>query len=365
MRLLGTTWLLAALSISANAHTFVHSVWVNGVDQGTGIGIRQPAYIGGPLPGPAENNNHCFRTAPVRDLNSIDMRCNVLGDTPNPYTIQVKPGDNVTFEWHHKYRGDDDEVIASSHKGAGLVYISPNPPTDRSWVKIQEEGQLPDGQWYIAGKHTQRHGKQDVAIPRNLAPGQYILRPELLTLHEADVSHLANVNRGVQIYISCIQIQVLGNGTLPLPPGVGFPGSFFFYSSPGIVYSLYTTPPLPPYPIPGPPVWSAAAPSPTISAYGTVKGVLTQTRWYTWIGTSFSTVTSRTMLTIATGASTITTPYTPYWPSTYATPATPVPSPDSANAVPGSAGTTIYVAPTAVPPRSAGTTTYVKPTAAP
>ena len=31
---------------SASAHTYVWSVWVNGVDQGSGNGIRLPAYNG-------------------------------------------------------------------------------------------------------------------------------------------------------------------------------------------------------------------------------------------------------------------------------------------------------------------------------
>lgn len=38
--------LLSLLAVSANAHTYVWSVWVNGVDQGSGNGIRHPAYNG-------------------------------------------------------------------------------------------------------------------------------------------------------------------------------------------------------------------------------------------------------------------------------------------------------------------------------
>lgn len=68
--------------------------------------------------------------------------------------------------------------------------------------------------------------RQDVQIPDDLAPGFYLLRSELLALHEADVSHEANPNRGVQIYISCVQLEVIGNGTTPLPTGVSFPGAY-------------------------------------------------------------------------------------------------------------------------------------------
>ena len=68
--------LILGLVAGVRAHTFVHSVvrhflfkhrplllslpiryqWVNGVDQGSGVGIRQPAYIGAPLPGPTPFN---------------------------------------------------------------------------------------------------------------------------------------------------------------------------------------------------------------------------------------------------------------------------------------------------------------------
>ena len=68
--------------------------------------------------------------------------------------------------------------------------------------------------------------RQDVQIPDGLAPGFYLLRSELLALHEADVSHAANPNRGVQIYISCVQLEVVGNGTTTLPSGVTFPGAY-------------------------------------------------------------------------------------------------------------------------------------------
>ena len=37
---------ILASVLSADAHTTIWSVWVNGVDQGTGNGIRRPAFNG-------------------------------------------------------------------------------------------------------------------------------------------------------------------------------------------------------------------------------------------------------------------------------------------------------------------------------
>jgi cellulase len=67
-------------------------VYVNGVDQGTSRGIRTPAYNGPPGKGGYNNS-------PVKDLNSIDLRCNVMGDIQAADTIKVAPGDALTFDW--------------------------------------------------------------------------------------------------------------------------------------------------------------------------------------------------------------------------------------------------------------------------
>jgi cellulase len=68
-------------------------VYVNGVDQGTSKGIRTPAYNGPPGKGGYNNG-------PVKDLGSIDLRCNVMGDIQASDTIKVAPGDNLTFDWY-------------------------------------------------------------------------------------------------------------------------------------------------------------------------------------------------------------------------------------------------------------------------
>ena len=84
-------------------------MFVNGVDQGTFKGIRTPAY-NGPSP-------RGYANSPVKDVNSIDIRCNVLGDKQVEHTIQVRPGDNLTLDWKHDKRTDADDIIASSHHG--------------------------------------------------------------------------------------------------------------------------------------------------------------------------------------------------------------------------------------------------------
>lgn len=54
----------------------------------------------------------------------------------------------------------------------------------------------------------------------------YLLRPELITLHEGESIFPNNPIRGAQLYMACIQIRVAGAGGVPLPEGVGFPGAY-------------------------------------------------------------------------------------------------------------------------------------------
>lgn len=42
------------------------------------------------------------------------------------------------MEWHHNFRNSSDDIIDASHLGSGLVYLSPDPPTDSSWVSNRE-----------------------------------------------------------------------------------------------------------------------------------------------------------------------------------------------------------------------------------
>ncbi|RXW21839.1 hypothetical protein EST38_g4009 [Candolleomyces aberdarensis] len=304
-------FLVVAAANVAHAHTLVRSVYVNGVDQGTNYGIRPPAMNGPPRAGEPpfiDGSDSGTGSWPVKDLTLPDLQCNIHGELPAPDTIRVVPGDIVSFEWGHRSRTSSDGIIEASHKGAITVYIAQAPGGKRdSWVKIFQEAEYAPGQWAVAPKLINNRGVHSVRVPNGLKPGYYLLRPELITLHEADVAYTANPARGVQIYTECVQILVGGNGTVSLPPGVAFPGAYS-YSDPGIVYNLYNTPAGGSYRVPGPTVWSGAAPAVTNPPLGAKKGPLTYTRWNTWVGTD-RTVT-------VTGAGGLTrTKYNPVWPT--------------------------------------------------
>lgn len=186
------------------------------------------------------------------------------------------------------------------------MYLSPNPPKKDSWVKIFEEAEYAKGQWAVVPKLRTNRGVHSVRLPNGLKPGRYLIRPELFTLHEADVPTTQNPARGIQLYMECIQLEVIGTGSVELPKGVSFPGAYS-YNDPGIVYNLYNTPAGATYKVPGPTVWSGAAPSVANPSLGAKKGPLTYTRWSTWIG-----ATDRTMTWVTDGV-TSKTKYNPTW----------------------------------------------------
>ncbi|KAJ3039840.1 hypothetical protein HDV00_011749 [Rhizophlyctis rosea] len=244
---------ILGLAASVSAHATVYSVHINGVSQGLGCGENQYGkQIGG-----AENSKYIRcppNNNPVKDLTSSSVACNV-NNAAAPQYLQVRGGDAITFEWHHDSASSSDDIIASSHKGPVVVYIAPASSNGSGpvWVKIYEDGGNPSS-WGV-DKLIAARGRHYINLP-NLAPGKYLIRPELITLHEADTAYSANPARGVQLYPNCIQLEVVSSGSLTLPSGVSFPGAYT-YSDKGLVYNLYS--PAGPYVIPGPAVWGGAA----------------------------------------------------------------------------------------------------------
>ncbi|KAI0602892.1 glycosyl hydrolase family 61-domain-containing protein [Biscogniauxia sp. FL1348] len=245
----------ATLAATVSAHTRVYSIWVNGVDQGDG----RSTYIRSPP-----------SNSPVKDLSSADLVCNVNGGTAGSAFVTAAAGDTLSFEWYHDNRGDD--IIASSHKGPIITYIAPYTETNGAsaiWTKIDEEG-LSGSTWAVDNLISNQ-GKKDVTLPSSLAAGKYLIRHEIIGLHEADAAYNVNSARGAQFYPSCAQLEVTGSGTAVPDQNFDF-NTGYTYSDPGIVYNLYagsTT-----YTIPGP-ASSPAASAPTSVATSAATSVAT------------------------------------------------------------------------------------------
>jgi cellulase len=114
-------------------------------------------------------------------------------------------------------------------------------------------------------------------LPSCIAPGQYLMRVELIALHSA-----YSVG-GAQFYISCANIEITGSGTTSPSSTVSFPGAYTA-NDPGITLNIYGTGGVPDnggkaYPIPGPAVMTCGAGSGggTTAAPTTLKASTTST----------------------------------------------------------------------------------------
>ncbi|CCX10545.1 Similar to Probable endo-beta-1,4-glucanase D; acc. no. Q0CEU4 [Pyronema omphalodes CBS 100304] len=223
---------LAALIGAANAHTRVYGLSVNDVDQGDGRSI----YVRSPP-----------SNSPVKDVSSKDIICNVNN-------VAVSKNVSVNAEWYHDNRGDD--IIDGSHKGPITVYIADAASNGEGavWTKLYESG-LSNGVWAVDTLISNK-GKHSLTLPSSLAAGDYLIRAEIIALHEADTNYATNSARGAQFYPSCSQITVKTGGSTKPPGTFNFIGGYTT-TDPGILFNLYggsTT-----YTIPGPAVWDGTS----------------------------------------------------------------------------------------------------------
>jgi cellulase len=139
-----------------------------------------------------------------------------------------------------------------------MVYIAPAKGNGKGavWTKLYEDG-YSNGKWgvdrFIANK-----GAITITLP-DLADGTYLIRPEIIALHEG------NRRGGAQFYNGCGQIKIKG-GSKSLPRTGTDLTKAYSATHPGVLCNIYYG--LKSYQIPGPPVWDGAGSS-TSPAAGT------------------------------------------------------------------------------------------------
>jgi cellulase len=118
----------------------------------------------------------------------------------------------------------------SSHKGPTIAYLKKvnNATTDSGvgggWFKIQEDGF--DGTKWGTERVIQGQGRHNIKIPACIAPGQYLLRAEMVALHGA------GSYPGAQFYQECAQLNIVGGTGAKTPSNVSFPGAYSVSSGP-------------------------------------------------------------------------------------------------------------------------------------
>ena len=234
------TLTVLGLAALASAHGHVQTIIADGAEfPGAIPSGADPSNVGWA----AENQDNGF-VEPAA-FSSADIICH-KGAVASANAAPVAAGGSVTLNWN---------TWPESHKGPVIDYIARCEPdcasadkASLSFVKIAESGLIDgaEGPGTWASDELMANGNSwTVEIPSSLAPGNYVLRHEIIALHSA-----GNAN-GAQAYPQCINLEVTGSGS-STPSGEPAT-SFYTAEDPGILFNLYESDLQ--YTIPGPAVW--------------------------------------------------------------------------------------------------------------
>lgn len=183
------------------------------------------------------------------EYTNADIICH-KNATPGALSAPVAAGGTVELQW---------TTWPDSHHGPVISYLancngncSTVDKTKLDFVKIDEGGLIddttPPGTW-ASDKLIAANNSWTVTIPSTIAPGNYVLRHEIIALHSA-----GNAD-GAQNYPQCINLEITGSGTAA-PTGTAGE-ELYTPTDPGILVNIYQS--LSTYVIPGPTLWSGAA----------------------------------------------------------------------------------------------------------
>jgi len=185
---------------------------------------------------------------PIMTPDGTNIRCNNNGET-SKLTAPIAAGDKITAVWTQWTHAEGPVTVylakcpgdCANFDGSGAV-----------WFKIDEAGLLSGtvnkGEW--GNGVVLKTLKWTTTIPASLAAGNYIIRHEVLALHQANTP---------QFYPECAHITVTGGGGQS-PSGsylVSLPGAFKM-SDPGVNINIYSSTSST-YIVPGPPVWTGGS----------------------------------------------------------------------------------------------------------
>lgn len=193
---------------------------------------------------------------PTLSATDSKIRCN--GGRSASLSATAKPGDTITATWQ-QWTHSQGPVLVWLYKCSGA--FSACDGSGANWFKIDEGGFHGDGKtvfldtevnsgWDIA-KLVGGNKSWSSKVPAGLAPGNYLVRHELIALHQA---------RSPQWYAECAQIVITGSGTAQ--PDSSYKAAIPGYASqndPNISVPINDHSIPQTYTVPGPKVWKGAA----------------------------------------------------------------------------------------------------------
>ncbi|KAK0112750.1 hypothetical protein ONS95_014485 [Cadophora gregata] len=223
-------------------HTLFTNLFIDGIDEGDGTCVRMPM----------TPHNATF---PIDDLESTDMACGYNGMNGVARVCPVPASSNLTFQFREYPDNSQPGAIESSHLGPCAVYMKhvdsaiKDPAAGDGWFKVASMGYDPESKKWCTQQLAEKNGILDlgVKIPEMLAGGYYLVRPELLSLHDADKDP-----SNPQFYAGCAQIFVASEGTTLPKVTVKIPG-YVGIKDKSVLFDIYN--PVWPYIEPGPEVY--------------------------------------------------------------------------------------------------------------
>jgi len=230
LTLFSVVWASATISEVAS-HGFVHSVVVNGEEYPGWNPFSDPYTTTSPkVVRKVLNDGFVAGTDP-------DLPCHHGGNDGTGLVADATAGSQVTFRWSYwpaDHQGPVSTYMASCNDDCTSFSAS-----NARWFKLDAVGYEPSTRQWAADKLRANNNSWVSTIPAGIAPGQYLMRNEIIALHSITP----------QFYPSCSQIRVSGSGK-------GQPSESDLVSIPGLysnvtwpnIYSDFGT-----FLIPGPP----------------------------------------------------------------------------------------------------------------
>ncbi|KDQ53476.1 glycoside hydrolase family 61 protein [Jaapia argillacea MUCL 33604] len=223
-------WLFIPIVVG---HGFVHTVAIGNKDYPGWSPFSDP--YASPLP--QRIVRKIPSDGPIEDAKSANISCNAGGETGTPVVAEVAAGTTVTFDWSYwpsDHLGPVSTYMTSCNSNCSSFDVS-----GAKWFKIDAAG-YDNGQWASA-KLIADNFLWNSTVPEALAPGQYLMRHEIVALHTVGAP---------QFYPSCTQVEITGSGS-------GKPASQDLVAIPGVyddtqwpdIYTNFGT-----FAIPGPEV---------------------------------------------------------------------------------------------------------------
>lgn len=147
---------------------------------------------------------------------------------------------------------------------------------DVSFFKIDEATYDPKTMTWGTDWLMKNGNTHTVTIPNDILPGTYIVRHEIISLHNALNDDFIKKISGAQFYPQCAKVKVTGDGTAT-PPGSKFPGTYKWDEKGLLVNIFYRANE---YTSPGPAVYKPAVvappkgPKPVVANTGYLAGDL-------------------------------------------------------------------------------------------